>query len=63
MQKLLRMFALLIMAAVAPVALGSEAAVKSALQKKYPQIQIQSVTKTPLAGILGESHGVRQAAG
>jgi thiol:disulfide interchange protein DsbC len=33
-------------------AFADEASVKAALQKKYPnQIQIQSVTKTPLAGI------------
>ncbi len=33
------------------VAAASEAAVKQAMQKKYPEIQIENVTKTPLAGI------------
>lgn len=30
---------------------ASEANIKAALQKKYPEIKVQSVTKTPLAGI------------
>ncbi len=32
-------------------ALASEASVKAALQKKYPQITVESVTKTPLPGM------------
>jgi thiol:disulfide interchange protein DsbC len=32
-------------------ALASEATIKAALQKKYPEIKVQSVTKTPLTGI------------
>jgi len=33
------------------VGAASEAAVKQAMQKKYPDVQVESVTKTPLAGI------------
>ncbi len=33
------------------VAAASEAAVKQAMQKKYPDVQVEGVTKTPLAGI------------
>jgi thiol:disulfide interchange protein DsbC len=33
------------------VATASEAAVKQAMQKKYPDVQVESVAKTPLAGI------------
>jgi thiol:disulfide interchange protein DsbC len=33
------------------VAVASEASVKQAMQKKYPSVQIESVTKTPIAGI------------
>ncbi len=36
---------------ISSVAAASEAAVKQAMQKKYPEIQIENVTKTPLAGI------------
>ncbi len=36
---------------ISSVAAASEAAVKQAMQKKYPEIQVESVTKTPLAGI------------
>ncbi len=36
---------------ISGVAAASEAAVKQAMQKKYPEIQVESVTKTPLAGI------------
>ncbi len=43
--------AALLVAAISPVTLASEATVKAALLKKYPQIQIQSVAKTPLAGM------------
>jgi thiol:disulfide interchange protein DsbC len=33
------------------VAAASEASVKQAMQKKYPTVQIESVAKTPIAGI------------
>lgn len=33
------------------VAAASEASVKQAMQKKYPSIQVESVTRTPMAGI------------
>jgi thiol:disulfide interchange protein DsbC len=33
------------------VATASEASVKQAMQKKYPSVQIESVAKTPIAGI------------
>jgi thiol:disulfide interchange protein DsbC len=33
------------------VATASEASVKQAMQKKYPTVQIESVAKTPIAGI------------
>lgn len=33
------------------VAAASEATVKQAMQKKYPDVQVENVTKTPLAGI------------
>jgi thiol:disulfide interchange protein DsbC len=33
------------------VAAASEASVKQAMQKKYPSVQIESVAKTPIAGI------------
>ena len=33
------------------VAVASEATVKQAMQKKYPDIPVESVTKTPLSGI------------
>ncbi len=36
---------------ISNVAAASEATVKQAMQKKYPGIQVESVTKTPLAGI------------
>ena len=32
-------------------AVASEATVKQAIQKKYPDIQVESVTRTPIAGI------------
>jgi thiol:disulfide interchange protein DsbC len=40
-----------LVAAVSQVSLANEATVKADLLKKYPQIQIQSVAKTPLAGM------------
>ena len=36
---------------VSSMAAASEATVKQAMQKKYPAIQVESVAKTPLAGI------------
>jgi len=33
------------------VATASEAAVKQAMQKKYPAAQVDSVTKSPIAGL------------
>ena len=36
---------------ISSVAAASEATVKQAMQKKYPDIPVESVTKTPLAGI------------
>ena len=41
----------LIVALAAASAFASEAAVKAAMQKKYPQIAVESVNKTPLPGI------------
>lgn len=51
MLKLIRIIAAVIAASLATAALASEATVKAALLKRYPQVQVQSVTKTPLAGI------------
>lgn len=51
MRTMLSLFAVLIFAAPAALAQASEATVRAALQKKYPQIQIESVTRTPLAGM------------
>jgi len=36
---------------ISSVAAASEATVKQAMQKKYPGVQVESVTKTPIAGI------------
>ena len=36
---------------ISSVAAASEATVKQAMQKKYPEVQVESVTRTPLAGI------------
>ena len=36
---------------ISGVAAASEATVKQAMQKKYPDVQVESVTRTPLAGI------------
>jgi len=41
----------LLLAGAATLAGASEATVKAALQKKYPDIAVESVVKTPLAGI------------
>jgi thiol:disulfide interchange protein DsbC len=36
---------------ISSVAAASEATVKQAMQKKYPDVSVESVTKTPIAGI------------
>ena len=52
MRNFIVIFAAVFVATVAHAADADEASVKAALQKKYPnQIQIESVTKTPLPGI------------
>ena len=51
MQKVIAVFFPMIFAGVAAVAGASEATVKAAFEKKFPAIQVESVTKTPLAGI------------
>ena len=51
MQKVATVIVLLSLACAATAAIASEAAIKAALQKKYPDISIESVLKTPLAGI------------
>jgi len=52
MRKLILIFAAASIAMIGQTAHADEASVKAALQKKYPnQIQIESVTKTPLAGM------------
>ena len=42
---------LLSLACAATIAGAGEATIKAALQKKYPDIEVESVIKTPLAGI------------
>jgi thiol:disulfide interchange protein DsbC len=51
MQKAISLFALLTLACASAIAGASEATVKAALLKKYPDVPIESVTKTPVAGI------------
>ena len=51
MQKVTTIIALLLLACVSGLASASEAAVKAAMQKKYPQIPVEGVSKTPLPGI------------
>jgi thiol:disulfide interchange protein DsbC len=51
MQKVMTVVALLLAACASTMAGASEATVKAALQKKYPDITVESVNKTPLAGI------------
>ena len=51
MRKVAGIVALLTLACASAVAGASEAMVKAALLKKYPDVPIESVTKTPLAGI------------
>jgi thiol:disulfide interchange protein DsbC len=51
MQKVMTVVALLLVACASTMAGASEATVKVALQKKYPDIVVESVNKTPMAGI------------
>lgn len=51
MRNFIYVIAALLMVVIGPGAFASEASVKAALQKKYPQMQVQSVVKTPLVGI------------
>lgn len=51
MRNFILILAAALVATVGHAATANEAGVKAALLKKYPQIQIQSVAKTPLAGI------------
>ncbi len=51
MQKVVAVTTLLLLACSATIAGASEATIKAALQKKYPDIAVESVLKTPLAGI------------
>ena len=51
MQKVISVAAFLLLACVSTVSAASEASVKTAMQKKYPDIQVEKVTKTPLAGM------------
>jgi len=51
MRKLILIFTAAFVAIISQTALANEATVKATLLKKYPQIQIQSVLKTPLAGM------------
>lgn len=51
MRKAAGIVAFLALACASTVAGASEAMVKAALLKKYPDVPIESVTKTPLAGI------------
>lgn len=51
MQKIIAVVTLLLLAQVSAIAGASEATVKAAMQKKYPDIEVESVNKTPLAGI------------
>ncbi len=51
MQKVVTVTTLLLLACAATIAGASEATLKAALHKKYPDIAVESVIKTPLAGI------------
>ena len=51
MRKFIMLLIAAFIAVIGQTASANEAAVKAALLKKYPQIQIQSVLKTPLAGM------------
>jgi thiol:disulfide interchange protein DsbC len=51
MHKAVTTIVLLMLACASAVAGASEATVKAALAKKYPEVPVESVTKTPLPGI------------
>ena len=51
MYKVFAVIAFLGVACASAVAAASEATVKAAFQKRYPDVTVESVTKTPLAGI------------
>ena len=51
MRKALILFAAVFFGLTSIAASASEATVRAAIEKKYPQLQIESVTKTPFAGI------------
>lgn len=51
MKKIIALIAGLSIALVTGASQASEAAVKAALQAKYPQVPVEGVTKSPLAGI------------
>ena len=51
MRKVLMLSAAVFFGLTSMAAGASEATVKAAIEKKYPQIQVETVTKTPLAGI------------
>ena len=51
MRKVLMLFAAALFGLISIAAGASEATVKATIEKKYPQLQIESVTKTPFAGI------------
>jgi len=51
MRKALILFAAVFFGLTSIAAGASEATVKAAIEKKYPQLQVESVTKTPFAGI------------
>ena len=51
MHKVISILVFLALACASLGAAASEATVKAALMKKYPEIPVESVTKTPVAGI------------
>jgi len=51
MQKVMAVVSLLVLVCASTIAVASEATLRAALQKKYPEINVDSVNKTPLAGI------------
>ena len=51
MQKVNLIVAFLVLACVSAVACASEATVKAAFQKKYPEVVVEGVKQTPLPGI------------
>lgn len=51
MQRIVAVSTLLLLACASTIAGASEATVRVAMQKKYPDIVIESVTKTPMPGI------------